>query len=328
MAENATATFAATGSSTFQYTITLHNIGTVAIGSFWFAWDDQPDRNFMVSNPTAIGSPAGWLSIVTHHPGSSTDGFGIEWIATDTSKVIAPGASSSAFTFSSTDTPTAMAGKSVFYPADDVTSSIVYQGLPLSSAGLTFSVTPACFRSGTRIRTARGDVAVEALRVGDEVETVHRGHQPVRWIGHRTIDCADWPDPRLVWPVRVAADAFGPGLPARPLDLSPDHAVYVDDVLVPVRCLIDGDAVRQQPVTTVAYYHVELDSHEILLAEGMPVETYLECGGRARFDAGTAPLADRPDIAEAVRESIGRAPLVLAGPRLAAIRGRLPRRAA
>ena len=90
-------------------------------------------------------------------------------------------------------------------------------------------VSLACFRAGTRILTERGEVAVETLRVGDLVRTVlGEAAAPIVWIGRRHVDCARHPKPRKVWPVRVAAGAFGPGRPHTDLFLSPDHAVYVN----------------------------------------------------------------------------------------------------
>ena len=62
----------------------------------------------------------------------------------------------------------------------------------------------------------------------------------ITWIGHRRVDCARHPDPRRAWPVRVSVGAFGDGLPRRDLWLSPDHAVFVDRVLIPIKHLING----------------------------------------------------------------------------------------
>jgi len=104
----------------------------------------------------------------------------------------------------------------------------------------------ACFRAGTFIRTARGDVKVEELQVGDEVATKLRGSSaPIVWIGHRTVKCTRHPNPRRVRPVRIAAGAFGPGRPSRDLFLSPDHAIHVDDVLIPAKHLINGTSIVQ-----------------------------------------------------------------------------------
>jgi Hint domain len=185
-----------------------------------------------------------------------------------------------------------------------------------------------CFAAGTRIETETGPVAVEALRVGDHVVTADGRRQPVVWLGHRTVDCGRHPRPEAVWPVRVAAGAFGQNEPVRDLYLSPDHAVFVDGVLVPVKLLIDDETIVQVPCASVTYFHVELPRHEVILAEGLAVESYLDLGDRANFhEAETirlrADFAGRlaPDVA-AMWESKGVAPLVLAGEGLERVRGK------
>jgi hypothetical protein len=120
--------------------------------------------------------------------------------------------------------------------------------------------------------------------------------------------------------VRVRAHAFGPGRPHRDLFLSPDHAVFTGDVLIPIRHLIDGDAIAQIAVDEVTYFHVELPTHDVVLAEGMPAESYLETGNRDTFISGgrQAPAAD-PSL---IWEALGCAPMVVTGPALEAARPR------
>lgn len=102
---------------------------------------------------------------------------------------------------------------------------------------------PPCFRAGTRIMTDRGRVTVEALRTGDQVVTSAGISQPIVWIGHRRVDCVRHANPRQVWPVRISKGAFGPGMPRRNLWLSPDHAVFVDGVLIPIKYLVNGTTI-------------------------------------------------------------------------------------
>ena len=126
-----------------------------------------------------------------------------------------------------------------------------------------------CFAAGTRILTTAGEIAVEALAVGDFVPTLSGALRPVVWISRTRIDhCAA--------PIRVAAHAFGPGMPHRDLRLSPDHAVSLDGALVPIHLLVNGATIRQEPgAGVVTYFHVELDAHDVLLAEGLPAESFL-----------------------------------------------------
>jgi hypothetical protein len=181
-------------------------------------------------------------------------------------------------------------------------------------------LTVACFAAGTRIETARGAVAVEELRVGDRVRSVFGGTAPVAWIGHRRLDCRRHKRPHDVWPVRIAAGAFGDALPRRDLWLSPDHAVYVDGILIPVRALVNGRTIAQQRAGEITYYHVELPAHDVILAEGLPCESYLDTGNRSAFanSEGTEPVMMHPDFARGVWETQSCADLVLDGPVLVA----------
>jgi T5SS/PEP-CTERM-associated repeat protein len=180
-----------------------------------------------------------------------------------------------------------------------------------------------CFAAGTRIAGPHGEVSVEALRVGDNVALAEGGVADVVWIGHRTVDAARHPQPRKVWPVRIAAGAFGAGMPRRDLLLSPDHAVFVENVLIPVKCLINGSTIVQLPVDSVSYYHVELAQHDVILAEGLPVESYLDTGDRSDFANGGGPVRLHPDFNVLAWEALGCARLVMTGPELDAARARI-----
>ena len=150
-----------------------------------------------------------------------------------------------------------------------------------------------CFAAGTLIRTPGGDVPVETLTAGDLVVTASGDMRPVKWIGHRDYDCRQQPDPAAVHPVRIAADAFGPNRPSQDLFLSDGHAVCMDlcgEVLIPVGCLINGATIARVEVDTVSYWHVELDSHDILIANNLPAESYMEMNNRAFFEEAGAGL--------------------------------------
>ena len=160
-----------------------------------------------------------------------------------------------------------------------------------------------CFVNGTRIRTDRGEVAVEELRVGDAAVTASGALRPVIWIGHRTLDGAGKSLPHGQQPVRIRAGAFGGGLPTRDLSLSPGHPVLVGadangagGHLVPVMCLINGTTIAREPASAVTYWHVELDAHDILLAEGLAAESYLDWGDRPFFTEASDHALHNPDF--------------------------------
>jgi len=123
--------------------------------------------------------------------------------------------------------------------------------------------------------------------------------RPVKWIGRRRIDLMAHPRPETVAPVRVRRGAFADGVPHRDLLLSPDHAVFVDGKLICARQLINGTTIRQEMGwTSVEYFHVELDVHSILLAEGLPAESYLNTGNQGFFANSGAPLILHPDLTD------------------------------
>jgi hypothetical protein len=156
---------------------------------------------------------------------------------------------------------------------------------------------PVCFLRGTRIRTVAGEKAVEDLTVGERVLTASGQSRPIRWIGTRGLDCTSHPKPDFVWPVRIQSGAFAEDLPVRDLWVSPFHAILVEGVLIQVEKLVNGATIVQVPRERVEYWHVELDSHDILLAEGLPAESYLDVGNRTAFVNGGDYLEEYPDFA-------------------------------
>lgn len=162
-----------------------------------------------------------------------------------------------------------------------------------------------CFTTGTLIRTARGEVAVEDLVVGDLAVTASGALRPITWIGHRDLDAEGGALPHDEQPIRIRAGAFGPGLPARDLRLSHGHPVLVGadidgagGALVPIMCLINGTSILREAATRVTYWHVELDSHDILLAEGLAAESFYDMGSRVWFAGEDGVLVD-PDFVPA-----------------------------
>lgn len=126
--------------------------------------------------------------------------------------------------------------------------------------------------------------------------------------------------------MHIEAGAFGPGLPARDLRLSPDHAVFVEGVLMPIRVLINGGSIRQIPVDRVTYHHIELAEHDVLLAESLPAESFLDTGNRAAFLNGGRVVQMHPDFSALTWDARGCAPLEVTGPRVSAARDRLAQR--
>jgi hypothetical protein len=178
-----------------------------------------------------------------------------------------------------------------------------------------------CFAAGTRIMTADGFQPVEALHAGQYVVVAGSisdapespALQPIVWIGHRHIDLTRHACPALARPIRIVANAFADRIPSRDLLVSPAHAIAVNGVLIPARLLQNGATILpDERVRSVHYFHVELERHDILLAEGLPAESYLDTGNRRVFENADSPLDLHPDLyggdQQARREALSCAP--------------------
>ena len=136
---------------------------------------------------------------------------------------------------------------------------------------------PPCFLRGTRILTSKGEIAVENLLIGDLVP-VASGHKPVRWIGRRAYEkTADsWQDE--IRPIRISRGAIAPQVPHRDLYLSPPHRLLLGGMLIRAIDLVNGvSIVSEAPpdIERIEYFHILLDTHEVLKAEGAEAETLL-----------------------------------------------------
>jgi hypothetical protein len=201
------------------------------------------------------------------------------------------------------------------------TSIIKFTGLTLGSltaanfVGNGNAIQIVCYVRGTRIATVRGEVAIEDLTAGDLIVTASGEIQPVKWIGSRRLDLTAHPRPETVAPIRILRGAFADQMPHRDLLVSPDHAIFVDGKLICARQLINGTTILQETGwTAVDYYHVELDEHAVLFAEGLPAESYINTGNSGFFSNSGAPLTLHPDLTDEsdypTREAGSCAPLV------------------
>lgn len=167
---------------------------------------------------------------------------------------------------------------------------------PVGSRGIdVFLSSVVCFGAGTTILTPDGDTAVEHLQPGDSVMVLEDGlpvARPVVWVGEREMPLTSHPNIDAIAPVRFLKGALGETMPRRDMILSPDHCLFIDGALIPAKLLVnDMTILRERGMASVTYYHVELETHGILLAEGVPAESYLDTGNRAFFsNAGLATI--------------------------------------
>ena len=189
---------------------------------------------------------------------------------------------------STATSPTVPAGTAGTGPLDNVSDTSTYWTIRAGQ--------PGCFVAGTLIATPAGLVPVEDLAPGDLVLTEDGRTMPVRWAGRTTVSRV-FADPLRIMPVRIKAGALGENLPARDLLVSPGHAIRIGDALIHAAALVNGTSVvREEEMPMVfTYYHVELDTHALLLAEGAPAESFLE--GVEDFGFDNADERERPAVA-------------------------------
>lgn len=151
----------------------------------------------------------------------------------------------------------------------------------------------SCFVDGTLIRTPTGDVRVEDLKVGDSLISVGtlkdrqelvRYSEPlekriVRIINYTTTGKLN----RITRPVKIVAGAFGENLPTQDLFVSPWHAFVRDGVLKSAENMLNGSTIDYaQSCESAEYYHVELEEHSAIIANGVETESFYDDAPPAR----------------------------------------------
>ncbi|SMX31006.1 peroxidase family protein [Octadecabacter ascidiaceicola] len=134
-----------------------------------------------------------------------------------------------------------------------------------------------CFTIGTMIISERGKIAIETLQIGDRVWTLDNGLQPIAWIGQATV-----PAKGDLAPILIRKGAMDN---ARDLLVSPQHRMMLDgwrvemhcgadEVLAPAKALTNDGSIRRVEGGDVTYIHIAFNTHEIVMAEGIPSESF------------------------------------------------------
>ena len=107
----------------------------------------------------------------------------------------------------------------------------------------------------------------------------------MRWIWRQTV-VSVFADELRAYPIRIMAGALGENVPQRDLFVSPDHAILLEDCLVHAGALVNNTTIVRvtKPEPKFVYYHIELEDHSLILAEGVPAETFVDNITRRNFD--------------------------------------------
>ena len=152
----------------------------------------------------------------------------------------------------------------------------------------TENTTP-CYCPGTLILTSQGDVPVETLAIGDKVTTKSGDARAIKWIGRRSYGGRFVMGRKDILPICIKAGALDDDVPRRDLWISPHHAMYfkdnhLDAVLIEAKDLVNGVSIVQaERVDSLEYFHIELDSHDVIIAEGALSESFIDDDSRGLF---------------------------------------------
>lgn len=158
-------------------------------------------------------------------------------------------------------------------------------GYDISESDDGSAVYAVCFLKGTMISTPQGEQRVEDLRPGDIV-CVYQGAnaepQLVEWVGQKHVTRAETATFAAdQFPVRILAGAFSENTPSQDLLITPEHCVFIDECLIPVRMLVNGKTIyHDSSLEEFSYYHIETETHSILQSNGLLSESYLNTGNK------------------------------------------------
>ncbi len=151
-----------------------------------------------------------------------------------------------------------------------------------------------CFLRGTLIRTERGEVAVQDLAVGERVLTLSGQIRPITWIGTGHVVVSRGRRSAAT-PVIVRKGALADHVPDRDLLVTKGHSFYFNNVLIPIEYLVNHRSILwDDRAQEVELYHVELETHDVLLANGAPAESYRDDGNRWLFQNGNGGWQQPP----------------------------------
>lgn len=187
-------------------------------------------------------------------------------------------------------TSTGASVDNISFGTDNITVSVPQLTLAGGeSETYSFDITTVCFLPGTNILTAKGEIPIEELNIGDLVETAEGKLEPIKWIGRQTVEPSKVKNSLRSYPILIKAGALGDNVPSRDLYTSPDHSLLVEGLLINAGALVnDITIIKTEPSETFVYYHVELEKHSLLLAEGTHAESYLpQKENRDEYDNGS-----------------------------------------
>lgn len=189
---------------------------------------------------------------------------------------------------------------------------------------------------------------IEELTIGDLLPTAFGEVRPIQRIRNFSYKKGDSSKPsrRDALPIRISRSALAPDVPHADLFVTRRHALFIDGVLVPADSLINNTTIKiydADEFDELEFFHIELDGHDVIFAQGAPCETLLAItedmndfaehfrrnGSPTKHETQCAPLLEfhggRSQLKSRFRSAIS--PWVDRRQRLDVIRDRLEERA-
>ena len=181
--------------------------------------------------------------------------------------------------------------------SEDFSGDVFHLGAAADHSTLITEAT-ACYCPDTLILTSRGEKPIERLAIGDRLVTKSGARRRIRWIGRRSYAGRFAAGQRHILPICIKANALEDKVPRRDLWISPQHAMYLEGVLIEAKDLVNGVSIVQaEQVEKVEYFHIELEAHDLIIAEGALSESFLDDGSRGIFHNAPEYHALYPDAA-------------------------------
>jgi hypothetical protein len=146
---------------------------------------------------------------------------------------------------------------------------------------------------GTKLLTPQGYQPVETIRKGDCLltlrgrDSIHSLCAPVIWVGRRQA-----PPPQAAGfspPICLRPHAINDNMPMADVILAPEHGIYLEGAFYYPRMLVNRASILEADVPNREFWAVELSTHDVISAEGLWVESFLDDGARVAFTEVTAP---------------------------------------
>ena len=151
------------------------------------------------------------------------------------------------------------------------------------AGGTDVSLSTLCFLRDTLVATPSGQVPVQALAIGDLVMTASGIPRPITWIGTGRV-LATPRQRNAATPVVIRKGALDDNMPNRDLRVTKGHSLFIDNVLIPVEFLVNHRSIAWDDFAReVELYHIELETHDVLITNGALAESYRDDGNRWLF---------------------------------------------